>query len=212
MDPWAAVVAALVQVLPSALREFRQMQHERMQWQAHLASKGIVLGAPAAPAPLPQNGGASAEVQPPPPPPNQSTEQAGTHSATFEQVIAGMVNHIVKYREQGWDGHACAAALAVDYAEFLPLVAPMLSSREQVEAFIVNTPALAELASKSVHPEQQTWEDFVDDFFWTLNPDQAPEEEEDGDAEIIDAEPSATERKAPKAARQKKVAAVGRVV
>jgi hypothetical protein len=212
IDPWVGVLGALVQVLPVALREISQMQERRMQWQAHFASKGITFPPPPN---LPANVQPTQEI-PPPAPLNQPAAPAdqAPPQPTLEQITAGMVNEIVRYRRGGWDGHACAAALAVNYAEVLPMLAPMLTSREQVEAFIVQTPALSVLINEMVHPEAQSWEEFVNDFFWTLNPDQAPDEDSD-ESETVEpsapAEPIQTRR-----TRKKKSdaapAAVGRVV
>ena len=203
LDPWAGVVTALVSVAPTLLREFRVMKFEQMQWQAHLASKGISVN------PTPPN--LPADVQPPPspnqPPPSRAdtTVSAGSRE---EQVIAGVVNTIITYFKGGWDGYACASAIAVNFKEALPFLAPFLSSRPQVDAFIAQTPALASLATELRSPEHETWPDFVDHFFWTLNPDQAPEdEEEDEDVpDVHQAEPTRPRT------RKKKGAAVGQVV
>jgi len=202
IDPWVGVLGALVQVIPSALREISQMQERRMQWQAHMASKGISLTA----APnLPANGQPPEEIPPPAP-----LTQPENQQPTIEQITAGMVDAIVRYRRGGWDGHACAAALAVNYAEVLPMLAQMLSDREQVEAFIVQTPALNVLVNEVMHPEVQSWSEFVDDFFWTLNPDQAPEDEE-GHEDNEPETPEPADSTQPRT-RKKKVATVGRVV
>jgi hypothetical protein len=206
VDPWAAMVGALVSVAPGLLREFRQMQYERMQWHAHLASRGIVLNPPGpqlVPPPPPNNQPNPAEV-PPPPNPAQPAEPAdqAAQQATQEQVITGVVNDIVKYFRGGWDGYACASAIAVNYAEYLPYLAPVLSDRAQVDAFIAQTPALAALAAEPADPERENWTDFVDVFFWTLNPDQAP-----ADDDAVDPDP-----RPPKPRSRKQKAAVAEPV
>jgi len=202
IDAWAQFATAAISIAPGLLREFRAMQYERMQWQAHLASKGISLTPPAN---LPANGQSQGEIQPPPPPnpPNPSPADQAAQQATQEQVIAGIVNDIVLYFTQGWTGEACAASLAVHYKDALPWLAPILSDRAQVDAFIAQTPALASLGNELRGPDVPTWPEFVDDFFWTLNPDQAPEEEESD-------EPEQAEPAQPRA--KKKKAAAGHVV
>jgi len=201
-DPWIALATALVPVLPGIFAQIRQLQHDRFQWQAHMASRGLLVPAPGAPtataAPAtPPPTPVAAEVIPPPEPPPQPNGQIDQ-----EQLIKGVIQEVIAYFKQGWTGDQCASSLAVHYGQALQMLAPVLSNRDHINAMIERTPELSVLESEPRLEGQPTWAEFVDEFFYTLNPEQAPPEDTEDDDEPEEIPPATGPRK-----RKKRVAA-----